>query len=262
VKGIILAGGAGTRLYPLTKVISKQLLPVFNKPMIYYPLATLMLAGIHEIMIITTPRDSLTFKRLFNDIYAKCGLIIRWIEQSKPEGIAQALILAEPYLDGGSSCLILGDNLFFGSGMTGLTENCTSLFKGAIVFGYHVSNPQDYGVIEIDNDGHILSIEEKPKEPKSNIAVPGIYFFDGSAPEKARTLKKSARGESEIIDLIKKYMDEDRLRLEIMPRGIAWLDTGSYESLLEASNFIATIEHRQGLKVADLEEIARLKQFI
>ncbi|MCS6894930.1 MAG: glucose-1-phosphate thymidylyltransferase RfbA [Bacteroidia bacterium] len=260
MKGILLAGGAGTRLHPLTQVITKQLLPVYDKPMVYYPLSTLMLAGIREILLISTPQDIPNFERLLGD-GSSYGLSIRYKVQPRPEGIAQALILAEEFLAGDSCVLILGDNLFYGSGMQAFLESCR-ITEGALIFAYPVHDPQRYGVVEFDKTGRVLSIEEKPSQPRSSYAIPGLYFYDGEAPALARTLRPSSRGELEITDLNKLYLERGALRVRIMPRGFAWLDTGTPRSLLEASLFVQVIEERQGLKIGCIEEIAFRKGFI
>jgi glucose-1-phosphate thymidylyltransferase len=261
MKGIILAGGSGTRLYPLTRVTSKQLLPVYDKPMIYYPLSTLMLAGIREILIISTPQDLPNFKHLLGD-GSSLGLKFEYIEQAKPEGLAQAYILGEDFLKNGPSCLVLGDNIFYGHGLPELLAEGGKIQEGAMVFGYYVNDPQRYGVVEFDENFKAMGLEEKPKVPKSHYAVPGIYFYDGQATKMAKSLKPSHRGELEITDLNRLYLEKDSLKVQIMGRGLAWLDTGTHESLLEAGNFIAVIEKRQGLKVGCIEEIAYRKKFI
>lgn len=260
MKGILLAGGAGTRLHPMTRVITKQLLPVYDKPMVYYPLSTLMLAGIREILIISTPQDIPHFQKLLGN-GEELGLRLQYKVQPRPEGIAQALILAEEFLAGEGSVLILGDNLFYGSGMQGFLESCR-IDKGALIFAYPVHDPQRYGVVEFDKSGRVLSIEEKPASPRSSYAIPGLYFYDGEAPALARTLKPSARGELEITDLNKLYLEQGALQVRIMPRGFAWLDTGTPRSLLEASLFVQVIEERQGLKIGCIEEVAFRKGFI
>jgi len=261
MKGILLAGGAGTRLHPMTQVITKQLLPVYDKPMIYYPLSTLMLTGIREILLISTPEDGPHFERLLRD-GGHLGLTIQYAVQPRPEGIAQALIIAEDFLSGEAGVLILGDNLFYGSGLQAFLESCR-ISEGALIFAYPVHDPERYGVVEFDKaTGKVLSLEEKPKQPKSPYAVPGLYFYDGMAPALAKTLKPSARGELEITDLNRLYLERGKLHVRRMPRGFAWLDTGTPRSLLEASLFVQVIEERQGLKVGCPEEVAFRKGFI
>lgn len=260
-KGIILAGGSGTRLYPITRVISKQLLPVYDKPMIYYPLSTLMQAGIREILVITTPHEQSLFQQLLGD-GSQWGLDISFEAQASPDGLAQAFVIGEEFLAGSPSCLILGDNIFHGGGLQELLEGCMQRLEGSTVFGYWVRDPERYGVVEFDASMRVLSLEEKPEKPRSNYAVTGLYFYDGRASEFARELKPSARGEYEITDLNRRYLEDGSLHLERLGRGYAWLDTGTHESLQQASSFIETIEARQGLKVACPEEIAYLNGWI
>ena len=258
MKGIILAGGSGTRLYPITKGVSKQLVPIYDKPMIYYPLSVLMLAGIKEVLIITTPQDQTSFINLLGD-GSDLGMRLEYVIQPSPDGLAQAFILGEEFLDGDDACLVLGDNIFYGHGLTELLAKSIKNIKDenkATVFGYYVSDPERYGVAEFDDSGNVISIEEKPNEPKSNYAVVGLYFYPADVVKKAKNVKPSHRGELEITTLNQDYLDESRLKVELMGRGYAWLDTGTHESLLEASSFIQTIENRQSLKVACLEEIA------
>ena len=259
-KGIILAGGTGSRLYPLTKVISKQLLPVFDKPMIYYPLATLMIAGIKEILLISTPKDISQYKALLGDGHI-WGVDISYQEQLSPDGLAQAFILAEDFIGDDLSALILGDNIFHGNDMSNLLLNASNK-DNATIFAYHVSDPERYGVVEFDNNQKAISIEEKPKIPKSNYAVTGLYFYDNKVVEFAKSLKPSDRGELEITDLNKIYMNENKLNVEVLNRGFAWLDSGTHESLLEANQYIATVEKRQGQKIACIEEISFRKGWI
>lgn len=261
MKGIVLAGGSGTRLYPLTKSTSKQLLPVYDKPMIYYPISILMLAGIREILIISTPEDIPRFQNLFgngNDL----GISIQYAVQERPEGLAQAFVIGEEFIANDSVCLILGDNIYYGSGLNELLSDAVSIEKGATIFGYHVNDPERFGVVGFDSNLKVTSIEEKPKIPKSNYVVTGIYFYDNNVVEIAKSIKPSARGELEITDINKVYLDNGMLNVKMLGRGLAWLDTGTHEALLEASTFIETIEKRQNLKVACLEEIAYRKGYI
>ncbi len=254
-KGIILAGGAGTRLWPSTQVTSKQLLPVYDKPMIYYPVSTLMLAGIREILVITTPEDSDRFRALLGD-GSRLGMTFTYTTQARPEGLAQALLLAEDFLDGAPSVLILGDNLFFGNGLSEQLQDVSTRASGATIFAYHVRDPERYGVVELGEDGRALSIEEKPAEPRSSLAIVGLYFYDDSAVARAKRLRPSPRGELEITDLNRSYLSDGSLAVEILGRGMAWLDTGTHTALLAASNFVAAVEDRQGLKIGALEETA------
>lgn len=260
-KGIILAGGSGTRLYPITQSVSKQLLPVYDKPMIYYPLAVLMQAGIREVLVINTPHEQEQFKRLLGD-GTQWGMKIEYAVQASPDGLAQALLIAKDFLAGAPCCLVLGDNIFHGQGLNLLLSKADAQIDGATVFGYWVRDPERYGVAEFDDSGHVVGLEEKPEKPRSHYAVTGLYFYDGRAPELAAQLKPSARGELEITDLNRLYLQQANLRLEKMGRGYAWLDTGTHESLLQASNFIETIEQRQGLRVCCPEEIAYFNHWI
>lgn len=255
MKGIILAGGSATRLYPLSKAISKQIMPVYDKPMIYYPLSVLMLAGIREVLIISTPRDLHLFEELLGD-GSRLGMHFEYMVQHKPNGLAQAFVLGAGFLDGGPGCLILGDNLFYGQGFSRMLRQAASIKEGACIFGYGVKDPRAYGVVELDDNGMAISIEEKPQQPKSHYAVTGLYFYDNTVTEKAANLQPSARGEYEITDLNRLYMEEGHLHVQLFDRGMAWLDTGNCNTLLEASNFIATIQNRQGFYVACIEEVA------
>lgn len=255
MKGIILAGGSATRLYPLSKAISKQIMPVYDKPMIYYPLSTLMLAGIREVLIISTPRDLPMFRELLGN-GEELGMRFQYKIQEVPNGLAQAFVLGAHFLNGEAGCLILGDNMFYGQGFSSMLRRAATLDKGACIFGYYVKDPRAYGVAEFDQNGKVISLEEKPAHPKSNYAVPGLYFYDSTVTAKAAALKPSARGEYEITDLNKLYLEEGTLKVELFGRGFAWLDTGNCDSLLEASNFVATIQNRQGFYVSCIEEIA------
>jgi glucose-1-phosphate thymidylyltransferase len=261
MKGIILAGGSGTRLHPITSAISKQMLPVYDKPMIYYPLSVLMLSGIRDVLIISTPRDLPGFQSLLGD-GRSLGMSFTYKEQPAPEGLAQAFIIGEDFIGNDSVCMILGDNIFYGHGFGEALCRTAEIKNGACVFGYYVTDPERYGVVEFDKNKKVISIEEKPLKPKSNYAVTGLYFYDNTVVAKAKSLKPSPRGELEITDLNKLYLAEETLTIRLMGRGMAWLDTGTYESLLQAGNFIATLEQRQGLKVACIEEIAYNKKFI
>ncbi|MCK5692629.1 MAG: glucose-1-phosphate thymidylyltransferase RfbA [Bacteroidales bacterium] len=261
MKGIILAGGAGTRLHPITKSISKQIIPVYDKPMIYYPLSVLMLAGIREILIISTAEDLHLYQTLLDD-GAQLGLSLSYTIQPSPDGLAQAFLIGEEFIENEPVCLILGDNIFYGHGFGKTLRQAADLEEGAMVFGYYVTDPERYGVVDFDENGQVLSLEEKPLHPKSNYAVTGLYFYGNDVVGKAKTLKPSKRGELEITDLNKLYLEEQRLKVRIMGRGMAWLDTGTQESLLQAANYMHTIEQRQGLKISCIEEIAYKMEFI
>ena len=261
MKGIILAGGSGTRLYPVTRSISKQLIPIYDKPMIYYPLSVLMLAGIRDILIISTPADLPRFKDLFED-GSELGLNISYAEQPSPDGLAQAFIIGEDFIGDDTVSLILGDNIFYGYQFSKSLLHASELIQGAMVFGYYVNDPDRYGVVEFNEEGKAIGLEEKPANPKSNYAVTGLYFYDNTVVKKAKSLKPSERGELEITDLNRLYLEEGTLSVKLMGRGLAWLDTGTHKSLMQAANFISTIENRQGLKVACIEEIAYRKGYI
>ena len=261
MKGIILAGGAGTRLHPITEAVSKQLLPVYDKPMIYYPLSALMLAGIREVLVISTPRDLPQFRSLLGD-GSRIGMRFSYREQPAPEGLAQAFIIGEDFIGSDNVCMILGDNIFYGHGFGPILREAAALRQGATVFGYEVNDPERYGVVEFDDSYRVVSIEEKPVKPRSNYAVTGLYFYDNTVVSRARSLRPSARGELEITDLNRLYLDEGLLDVKLLGRGMAWLDTGTFDSLLQASNFIATLEQRQGLSASCIEEIAYKSGYI
>ncbi|EGK00596.1 glucose-1-phosphate thymidylyltransferase RfbA [Dysgonomonas gadei] len=261
MKGIILAGGSATRLYPLSKAISKQIMPVYDKPMIYYPLSTLMLAGIREVLVISTPRDLPMFEVLLGT-GEEFGMKFEYVIQEVPNGLAQAFVLGEKFLEGDAGCLILGDNMFYGQGFSKMLKEAATIEKGACIFGYYVKDPRAYGVVEFDEDGKVMSLEEKPENPKSNYAVPGLYFYDKTVSAKAKALEPSARGEFEITDLNKCYLNEGTLKVQLFGRGFAWLDTGNCDSLLEAGNYVETIQNRQGFYISCIEEIAWRNKWI
>ena len=261
MKGIILAGGSGTRLYPVTKAMSKQMVPIYDKPMIYYPMSVLMLAGIREILIISTPRDIVNFKELFKD-GSELGLSIEYAIQEQPNGLAEAFIIGEEFIGNDSVAMILGDNIFYGQNFSSHLNAASNLENGAYVFGYYVQNPKAFGVVEFDKDGKVISLEEKPENPKSKYAVPGLYFYDNTVVEKAKALRPSPRGELEITDLNRIYMEEGNLKVQLLGRGMAWLDTGTHSSMLQASNFVEAVQNTQGTYIACLEEIAYRKGWI
>lgn len=261
MKGIVLAGGNGTRLYPLTKVLSKQLLPIYDKPMVYYPISVLMLSGIRDILVISTPRDINLFKELLQD-GSQWGISLSYAIQEEPGGLGEAFIVAEDFIGNDSVCLILGDNIFYGQGFTPMLQKAVQLEKGAIIFGYQVKDPQHFGVVEFDQNGSVISLEEKPLKPKSKYAVTGLYFYDNNVVEIAKSLKPSERGEIEITDINKEYLQRNQVKVQLLGRGFAWLDTGTFESLLEAGQFVETIQKRQGLVIADLDEIARNNKWL
>lgn len=261
MKGIILAGGSGTRLYPVTKAMSKQMVPIYDKPMIYYPMSVLMLAGIREILIISTPRDIVNFKELFKD-GSELGLSIEYAVQEQPNGLAEAFIIGEKFIGNDSVAMILGDNIFYGQNFSSHLKAASELENGAYVFGYYVQNPKAFGVVEFDENGKVISLEEKPEKPKSKYAVPGLYFYDNTVVEKAKALKPSPRGELEITDLNRIYMEEENLKVQLLGRGMAWLDTGTHSSMLQASNFVEAVQNTQGTYIACLEEIAYRKGWI